>query len=630
MYAPVNGIKLFFDVEGSAYVAAGSTLAERPPLFVLHGGPGCDHSYFKPWLSPLTEHVQLIYVDHRGNGRSDRADSSTYTIEQMADDLDALRAYLGLERVMVLGHSFGGMVAQVYALRYGETLSKLILASTTPSSTSWEEAQIIAERTATPEQKAVLADLFEGRIASQEAFDEWWRICLPLYFYKADDRVCATMLARMRGEVIVANYMMANVIPQFDVRDQLRTIQAPVLAVAGRQDWVTPPSQSVAIHNQLPISQLVILEHSGHMTFIDEQNDFIRVVGDFLSAASANLSPSAIVELVTSEVTDAAPSDAEVEEATPALTDIQRAAATLRGVARMTPVLNAPDADEVFGCRLHVKAEALQHTGSFKLRGAYNKLKSLTADERARGVLTVSAGNAALGLAYAARRLGVACEVIMPLRVSARRVAAVEAYGAHVVRAGKSSSEMFALAEQRVRDGRLVFIHPFAQPEVIAGQGTVALELLDVVPDLRLVVVAASGGGLLAGMATAIKALHPEVAVVGIQPEGSCSIKRSLAAGEVVDEPVVSTIADALTAQRCGELNLRIIQRLVDDVLLVTDEQILAGVRFAWQHYRLALEPAGAAGLAGLLCHSELRRGIVGTVACGSNLEPADFVRALT
>lgn len=282
MFAHVNGVDLFFDIEGGGYVPEGPTVVEKPTLVLLHGGPGCDHSYFKPWLLPLTDQVQLLLVDHRGNGRSGRVDEKTYTIEQMADDLEALRHHLGLGPIIVLGHSFGGMVAQVYALRYPQSVSKLILSNTAPSADFWEEAQEMADKMATPEQLAVLPALFEGRITSQEEFDQWWETCMPLYFHKPDAAIIAEVEGRMRGEVVVANYMMAHEIPNYDVREGLASVTAPTLVIAGRYDWVTPVSQSEAIVAALPGAQLVIQEESGHMGFIEETEGYLAAVRAFL------------------------------------------------------------------------------------------------------------------------------------------------------------------------------------------------------------------------------------------------------------------------------------------------------------------------------------------------------------
>lgn len=282
MYVHVNGVDLFVDTAGSALVADGVAMVEKPTLVLLHGGPGCDHSYFKPWLSPLADQMQLIYVDHRGNGRSGRVDVATYTIEQMADDLEALRQQLGLGRIALLGHSFGGMVAQVYALRHPKSLTHLVLSNTTPSAEFWEDAQAMAEKMATPEQLAVLPRLFEGTLTSQQEFDDWWATCMPLYFHHADAETVKQVSSRMRGEVVVANHMMAHEIPQFDVRAGLASVEVPTLVIAGRHDWVTPVSQSEAILRALPGARMVVQERSGHMGFIEENEGYLETVRAFL------------------------------------------------------------------------------------------------------------------------------------------------------------------------------------------------------------------------------------------------------------------------------------------------------------------------------------------------------------
>jgi proline iminopeptidase len=284
MYAHVNGVDLFFDVEGAGYVTDGTAYRERPVMLVLHGGPGCDHTYFRPWLHPLAEHVQLVFVDHRGNGRSSRTDEATYTIEQMADDVEALRQYLGLGQVLVLGQSFGGMVAQVYATRHPASVRKLLLANTTPSMKFWDEAQEAANTMATPEQLAAIPALFNGEIRSQQAFDEWWQVCMPLYFRHPDDNVIEKLEARMVGAYEVANYMMANIIPKYDVRELLPAVAVPTLVLAGRYDWVTPLTQSRLIHELVPHSTLAVFDDSGHMPHIEENEKFLAAVADFVVA----------------------------------------------------------------------------------------------------------------------------------------------------------------------------------------------------------------------------------------------------------------------------------------------------------------------------------------------------------
>ncbi len=292
MRAHVNGVDLFFDVEGSSLMPEGPTMIEQQPCFILHGGPGMDHSYFRPWLSPLTDKLQLIYVDHRGNGRSQRLPNEQYTIEHMADDLEQLRLYLGLERPIVLGNSFGGMLAQVYATRYPESYSRLVLVSTAPSYDFFAEATAIAEERATDEQKRVMPSLFEGKVRTEVEYHQWWDVMLPLYFYRYDSVVGTAMLGRTVGNPEVARYMFDQVIPHYDVRPQLGAITAPTLVISGRHDWITPPTQGEEIHRLISHSENVVFEKSGHMPFIEEQDDFLAVVRRFLGIAVDNPTPS--------------------------------------------------------------------------------------------------------------------------------------------------------------------------------------------------------------------------------------------------------------------------------------------------------------------------------------------------
>lgn len=287
MRAKVNGIELFFDVEGMGFAPSGLGMDERETCFVLHGGPGLDHSYFKPWLSPLVTDMQLIYVDHRGTGRSSRPPLETCTIEQMADDLEALRQYLGLGKVSVMGNSFGGMWGQVYALRHPEALSRLILISTTPSYDFLAAANQQLERKATPEQKATMPTLFEGTVTTDDHFKRWWDVMLPLYFANWDADRGQQIIERGVDNPLVASYMFEHVIPQFDVRPHLATIAAPTLILAGRHDWVTPVGESKQIAALIPTNQFVIFEESGHFPFIEEQSLFVNTVRAFLAAHPA-------------------------------------------------------------------------------------------------------------------------------------------------------------------------------------------------------------------------------------------------------------------------------------------------------------------------------------------------------
>lgn len=284
MKAHINGVDIFFDVVGSGLRPTPQGMVEKPVVFVHHGGPGCDHTLFRPYLDDLAETAQLVFVDHRGTGRSGRAENATYTIEQMADDLEALRHHLGVEKPMLIGHSFGGMVAQVYAQRYPNSLSKLILMNTAPSAGFWEEAKKMAEEMATDDQKEVLDQLFEGSLESQQEFEDWWATCMPLYFHNPDPEVIEAGKNSMRGDVVVANYMMEHEIPKFDARAGLPDIQIPTLIVAGKYDWVTPLNQADEIRGSIQHAEYVLFEDSGHMPYIEQHSEFVEALTRFVNA----------------------------------------------------------------------------------------------------------------------------------------------------------------------------------------------------------------------------------------------------------------------------------------------------------------------------------------------------------
>ena len=267
-----------------------------------------------------------------------------------------------------------------------------------------------------------------------------------------------------------------------------------------------------------------------------------------------------------------------------------------------TPVVSSATLGEASGARAYLKAELFQKTGSFKPRGMLAKLASLAKEEQARGVLTVSAGNAAAALAYVAALEGVDCLVVMWQGASDQKIAATRAYGASIDLEAESPGEAFErAAELRERTGR-VFVHPFDDPVLIAGHGSLGLEILEDRPDVDAVVVPVGGGGLVAGVAKAVKEARPEVRVVGVEPEGSAALHAALAAGAPV-RVAPTSIADGLNAPFAGEHGLAICRRLLDEVVLVSDDEIRAGFRFLYERAKLAAEPAGAAAVAALLAH---------------------------
>ncbi len=250
--------------------------------------------------------------------------------------------------------------------------------------------------------------------------------------------------------------------------------------------------------------------------------------------------------------------------------------------------------------RLFVKAEHLQVTGSFKPRGMTNRLSNLAPDERGRGLITLSAGNAAQAVAYAGSTLGVPVTVVMPAAASVAKAEAAAQYGAEVILYGEHVGDTFTRM-QELRDERgLLFVHPFDDPDIIAGHGTVGLEILADLPNVDVVVVGVGGGGLICGIAAAMKQTRPEIRVYGVEPERSNALSLALAAGEVVDLQPVS-IADGLAAPFAGVWTLDLARRYVDAILLVDDATIARGMRFALERMKQLLEPAGAAALGAVL-----------------------------
>jgi threonine dehydratase len=298
------------------------------------------------------------------------------------------------------------------------------------------------------------------------------------------------------------------------------------------------------------------------------------------------------------------------------LAEIHAAAERIEGLVARTPMLASRTAarlvEERHGPRLapgplgddrprlFLKAEHLQVTGSFKPRGALNRAARLSAEERARGLVTISAGNHAMALAYAAGQQGIAVTVVMPAGASRTKAAAAAGYGAEVVLHGAHVGETFQRMEE-LRDERgLVFVPPFDHPDVIAGQGTVGLEILEDLPEVDLIVVGVGGGGLISGIAAAVRQRRPATRIVGVEPEGSTALSTALAAGRIVPVQPVS-IADGLGAPFAGEWTLPLVQRYVESIVLVDESTIAAGMRFALERMKQLLEPAGAAALGAVL-----------------------------
>ena len=299
----------------------------------------------------------------------------------------------------------------------------------------------------------------------------------------------------------------------------------------------------------------------------------------------------------------------ETTERTVGLAEIVAARARVGDRVHRTPMLRSSTAARfvrdaggrpLADARLYLKAEHLQVTGSFKPRGLTNRILSLSDAERQAGVISFSAGNAGQAYAWAGRDTGVAVTVVMPEKAVRSKVAACLDYGAEVILHGADAGETFAEME-RIRDERgLTFAHPFDDPEVIAGHGSVGLEILEDLPDVDVVVVGVGGGGLISGVAAALKESRPEIRVFGVEPDGSNAVQLAMAAGKVVRiQP--KTVADGLGAPFAGVWTLPMCQRYLDGIVLLDDSTILAGLRFAAERMKQVLEPAGAAALAAVL-----------------------------
>lgn len=282
------------------------------------------------------------------------------------------------------------------------------------------------------------------------------------------------------------------------------------------------------------------------------------------------------------------------------LAEIIAARDRIAGHVRRTPLMSASRLGDVAGVALSLKCESFQKTGSFKVRGALNAVLLLEPAQRARGVITVSAGNHAQAVAYAGAIAGVRATVVMPATASPLKVAASRGYGADVVLHGASGIEAFAHARELERERGFVFVHPFDDPRVLAGAGTVGLELADDEAEMDVVVVGIGGGGLISGIASALRARTPRTRIVGVEPEGAAVMRKSLDAGRPLRLDRLDTIADGLAAPMAGDVTFPIVRDLVDNVVLVSDDEIRAGVRDLLSSAKLVAEPAGAAALAAI------------------------------
>ncbi|MDR3347932.1 MAG: threonine ammonia-lyase [Helicobacteraceae bacterium] len=305
------------------------------------------------------------------------------------------------------------------------------------------------------------------------------------------------------------------------------------------------------------------------------------------------------------------------------LEEVRQARQTLAPVLAKTAFSYGPFLSEASGLNVFLKKENLQNTGSFKLRGAYNKIAKLTHKERLKGVIASSAGNHAQGVAYSAKRFGVQSFIVMPEATPLLKINGVKNLGGKVILHGANYDEAYAHASVYADEHNLTFIHPFADDDVIAGQGTLALEMLDVIDDLEVILVPIGGGGLISGVAVAAKAINPSIRIIGINAAGANAMKNSFHAKTPIDSVSVRTIADGIAVRDVSPMTFEYVMKYVDEIIEVDDEEIANAILFLIEKQKLVVEGAGAVGVAALL-HSRIpikSETKVGVILSGGNID---------
>jgi len=318
----------------------------------------------------------------------------------------------------------------------------------------------------------------------------------------------------------------------------------------------------------------------------------------------------------------------------PSLADFEAARAIVSTVASVTPMESSHFLAEILGAPVYLKCESLQRTGSYKIRGAYNRISRLTDEEKARGVVAASAGNHAQGVAFAARELGIRATIFMPIGVALPKLQATRNYGADVVLRGHSVEEPLRAAAEFAAETGAVLIPPFDHPDVVAGQGTLGLEILDQVPDIQTVVVPIGGGGLISGVASALKqklaAEGRAIHVVGVQAENAAAYPVSLRNGMATEVPTSPTIADGIAVAKPGLLNFDIVAQTVDEVVTVSDDDTARAMLMLLERAKLVVEPAGAVAIAAILTGKVTATGPTVAILSGANIDPLVMERVIS
>lgn len=300
--------------------------------------------------------------------------------------------------------------------------------------------------------------------------------------------------------------------------------------------------------------------------------------------------------------------------------NVEEAAEILKGVSKKTELMYSSIFSDESGNEIYLKPENLQVTGAFKIRGAYNKISKLSEEEKKRGVIASSAGNHAQGVAYAAQKLGIKATIVMPKTTPLIKVAATKSYGANVILHGDYYDEAYAKAKELQKENNYVFVHPFDDLDVIAGQGTIGLEILEDLKDVDCIIVPVGGGGLISGIAAAVKAINPEVKIIGVEPEGAKAMKKSIEKNTVVNLDTVKTIAEGVAVKKPGDITFKIIKNYVDEIITVSDFDIMEAFLVVLEKQKLIAETSGVLPLAALKKISDKNKKIV-CVVSGGNID---------
>lgn len=314
----------------------------------------------------------------------------------------------------------------------------------------------------------------------------------------------------------------------------------------------------------------------------------------------------------------------------PSFESVLAARERLRGVAHRTPVVTSHTLDELTGSRVFLKCENLQRMGAFKFRGAYNRIVQMDRQARKRGVVAFSSGNHAQGVALACKLLGVPATIVMPSDAPASKIAATKGYGAEIVFYDRHKSHRAEIAEGIRAERNATLIPPFDDPEIVAGAGTAALELLEDAPDIDIVVTPVGGGGLLSGSALAAHGLRRDIVLHGVEPAAGNDFQQSLERGEIVHIDVPVTIADGLQTQAPGEITFPIVREHVKSIVTVTDDQLCEAMRFAFERLKLVIEPSGAAALAAIMAGKFGSGARIGAIISGGNVDAERFQSLIT